>query len=67
MTTTTALTVQEHAVALLAGQGLTNRAIAACQHVTVSTVEQHLTRVYRKLGGNRAGLRAMVATTGGIG
>lgn len=39
----------EHRVASLAGLGYTNREIAGRLHVTVSTVEQHLTRVYRKL------------------
>jgi DNA-binding CsgD family transcriptional regulator len=36
-------------VAALAVQGYTNREIAKKLFVTVSTVEQHLTRVYRKL------------------
>ncbi|WP_454325005.1 helix-turn-helix domain-containing protein [Streptomyces ambofaciens] len=36
-------------MAALAAFGHTNREIAAQLHVTVSTVEQHLTRVYRKL------------------
>ncbi|WP_424217640.1 AAA family ATPase (plasmid) [Streptomyces sp. BI20] len=36
-------------VAGLAALGYTNREIAGRLHVTVSTVEQHLTRVYRKL------------------
>ncbi|MEU9477998.1 AAA family ATPase [Streptomyces sp. NPDC048191] len=36
-------------VAGLAALGYTNREISARIHVTVSTVEQHLTRVYRKL------------------
>jgi DNA-binding CsgD family transcriptional regulator len=39
----------ERRVAALAAQGRTNRQIARELHVTVSTVEQHLTRVYRKL------------------
>ncbi|WP_407077432.1 helix-turn-helix transcriptional regulator [Streptomyces sp. SCSIO 30461] len=33
----------------LVAEGFTNRAVAACLFVTPSTVEQHLTRVYRKL------------------
>jgi DNA-binding CsgD family transcriptional regulator/tetratricopeptide (TPR) repeat protein len=39
----------ERRVASLAAQGCTNRQIARKLFVTVSTVEQHLTRVYRKL------------------
>ncbi len=39
----------ERRVALLAAQGQTNRQIASTLFITVSTVEQHLTRVYRKL------------------
>ncbi|MEO6091111.1 MAG: helix-turn-helix transcriptional regulator, partial [Umezawaea sp.] len=34
----------------LAVDGHTNRQIAETLYITVSTVEQHLTRVYRKLG-----------------
>ncbi|NBM19245.1 AAA family ATPase [Streptomyces sp. GC420] len=40
----------EMRVVALAVRGLSNRQIAAKLFVTVSTVEQHLTRVYRKLG-----------------
>ncbi|WBB71283.1 AAA family ATPase [Micromonospora sp. WMMD1128] len=43
------LTDAERRVAALAAVGHTNRAIATKLYVTVSTVEQHLTRVYRKL------------------
>jgi DNA-binding CsgD family transcriptional regulator len=43
----------ERRVALLAALGHTNREISQRLVVTVSTVEQHLTRVYRKLGVNR--------------
>jgi ATP/maltotriose-dependent transcriptional regulator MalT len=39
----------ERRVATLAADGKTNREIARKLFVTVSTVEQHLTRVYRKL------------------
>ncbi|OLB75551.1 MAG: hypothetical protein AUI14_20820 [Actinobacteria bacterium 13_2_20CM_2_71_6] len=39
----------ERRVASLAARGYTNRQIAAKLFITVSTVEQHLTRVYRKL------------------
>ncbi|MDN0200202.1 LuxR family transcriptional regulator [Streptomyces sp. S.PNR 29] len=40
-------------VATLAARGHTNRQIAAQLFITVSTVEQHLTRVYRKLNVRR--------------
>ncbi|WP_205624517.1 helix-turn-helix transcriptional regulator [Actinomadura flavalba] len=43
------LTESERRVASLAVLGYTNREIAARLFVTPSTVEQHLTRVYRKL------------------
>ncbi|MEV5575407.1 AAA family ATPase [Spirillospora sp. NPDC052269] len=39
----------ERRVAEYAANGYTNRQIARVLHVTMSTVEQHLTRVYRKL------------------
>ena len=40
----------ERRVAELAAVGHTNRQIATTLFLTVSTVEQHLTRIYRKLG-----------------
>jgi DNA-binding CsgD family transcriptional regulator len=43
------LTAAERRVAELARDGRTNREIADSLFLTVSTVEQHLTRVYRKL------------------
>ncbi|MFD0344084.1 AAA family ATPase [Streptomyces sp. NPDC127117] len=43
------LTDAERRVAELAALGSSNREIARKLHVTVSTVEQHLTRIYRKL------------------
>ncbi|MDH6113685.1 DNA-binding CsgD family transcriptional regulator [Kitasatospora sp. MAP12-15] len=49
----------ERRVAELAVQGYTNREIATRLYVTVSTVEQHLTRAYRKLNvGRRSDLPA---------
>ncbi|UGQ12679.1 AAA family ATPase [Yinghuangia sp. ASG 101] len=45
-----ALSGAERRVAALAAQGHTNREISRRLFITVSTVEQHLTRVYRKLG-----------------
>ncbi|EID55368.1 AAA family ATPase [Saccharomonospora xinjiangensis] len=44
------LSDSERRVAELAAAGRTNREISALLYITVSTVEQHLTRVYRKLG-----------------
>jgi DNA-binding CsgD family transcriptional regulator len=43
----------ERRVAALAAQGHTNQQIARKLFITVSTVEQHLTRAYRKLRINR--------------
>ncbi|MFG2905878.1 AAA family ATPase [Kitasatospora sp. NPDC048286] len=43
------LSDSEKRVAMLAVYGHTNREIAAKLYITVSTVEQHLTRIYRKL------------------
>ncbi|WP_344886128.1 helix-turn-helix transcriptional regulator [Nonomuraea antimicrobica] len=43
------LSPAEYRVASLAALGYTNREIAKRAHITVSTVEQHLTRIYRKL------------------
>ena len=44
-----ALSEAEQRVAALAASGHTNRQIAAKLFITMSTVEQHLTRIYRKL------------------
>nr|WP_042192996.1 LuxR family transcriptional regulator [Kibdelosporangium sp. MJ126-NF4] len=47
----------ERRVATLAARGYSNREIGRMLYITVSTVEQHLTRVYRKLNvGSRADL-----------
>jgi DNA-binding CsgD family transcriptional regulator len=46
----TRLSDAERRVAKLAAYGYTNGQIAHMLYITVSTVEQHLTRVYRKLG-----------------
>ncbi len=45
-----ALSDAERRVAKAAAKGLTNREIAGKLYLTTSTVEQHLTRAYRKLG-----------------
>jgi len=52
-TEVTILSEAERRVASLAVRGYTNRDIAAHLYLTVSTVEQHLTRTYRKLRVNR--------------
>lgn len=44
------LSDSERRVAALAVRGDTNKEIAGKLFITVSTVEQHLTRAYRKLG-----------------
>lgn len=44
------LSSAERRVAVLAAEGLTNREIAQRLDVRASTVEQHLTRVFKKLG-----------------
>ncbi|PRY35303.1 helix-turn-helix domain-containing protein [Umezawaea tangerina] len=49
-TFTDALTFSERETAELAAAGLTNAQIARRRFTTTSTVEQHLTKVYRKLG-----------------
>ncbi|MEV6423380.1 LuxR C-terminal-related transcriptional regulator [Streptomyces sp. NPDC051662] len=46
------LSESERRVASLAADGCTNREISGRLHITMSTVEQHLTRVYRKLSIN---------------
>ncbi len=56
------LTSAERRVAALVAQGLTNREVAAQLFTTISTVEAHLTRTYRKLGiRSRAQLARAVA------
>lgn len=44
------LTPAERRVADLVVEGLTNRQIAERSHVTVSTVEGHLSKIFAKLG-----------------
>jgi DNA-binding CsgD family transcriptional regulator len=56
------LTETELRVAELAARGRSNKEIAAELFMGVSTVEMHLSRVYRKLGVRRAGLATRLAT-----
>jgi DNA-binding CsgD family transcriptional regulator len=60
------LSEAELRVAQLAALGHTNRQISARLFITVSTVEQHLTSTYRKLGisGRRALSRALKLPSG---
>ena len=55
------LTETERRVAELAGQGRTNKQIAAELFMGLSTVEAHLSNVYRKLGVRRAELATRLA------
>jgi DNA-binding CsgD family transcriptional regulator len=55
------LSASERQVVTLAAAGHSNREIAQKLYITVSTVEQHLTRAYRKLGvRGRADLRLVL-------
>ena len=55
------LTETEQQVASLAAQGRSNREIAAALFMGTSTVEAHLSRIYRKLGARRAELATRLA------
>lgn len=60
----TPLTVREHQIALLVGDGLTNREVAERLTLSIRTVDFHLRNVLHKLGfGSRRRLRAWVAAT----
>jgi DNA-binding CsgD family transcriptional regulator len=50
VTTTEDLTPQERQTALLVGQGLSNREVAARLFLSPRTIEYHLSHVYQKLG-----------------
>jgi len=55
------LTPAERRVAELAARGHANRVIAGHLYITTGTVEQHLTRIYRKLSiTHRSELRLIV-------
>ena len=51
--TSPVLSDAEQRVAALAADGYSNREISGKLFITVSTVEQHLTRIYRKLNVSR--------------
>ncbi|MDL2082123.1 AAA family ATPase [Streptomyces sp. GXMU-J15] len=62
------LSEAESRVAALAAQGHTNRQISSKLFITVSTVEQHLTRIYRKLDvKQRTDLATRLAAVGALG
>jgi DNA-binding CsgD family transcriptional regulator len=58
------LTETERRVAELAARGRSNKEIAAELYMGVSTVEAHLSHVYRKLGVRRAELASRIVTSG---
>lgn len=58
------LTATETKLAALAAEGLANKEIAAALHMSVHTVEGHLTRIYRKLDiRSRAALASRLTTS----
>jgi DNA-binding NarL/FixJ family response regulator len=62
------LTAAEQRVARLAALGYSNREIAGKLCITVSTVEQHMTRIFRKMRVHRrTELRAAPLPATGVG
>ncbi|GIH96853.1 AAA family ATPase [Planobispora siamensis] len=60
------LTLRESEIARLVGLGMSNQAIATALHLSVKTVEAHLTKIYRKLRArSRSALAAMVTARHG--
>jgi DNA-binding CsgD family transcriptional regulator len=58
------LTETEARVAVMAAEGLSNKEIASALFMGLSTVESHLSHVYRKLGiRSRAGLPSRLEAT----
>ena len=63
-TLASSLTPREREVATLAARGLSNRQVAARLFLSLRTVENHLHRVFSKLGiASRRELRALVEPT----
>ncbi|QXJ26126.1 AAA family ATPase [Actinomadura graeca] len=60
----TELSDAEQRVAALAADGYTNREISERLYITISTVEQHLTKIYRKLNVKRFDLRSALQRSG---
>ena len=59
------LSAREQEIAELVGSGRTNRQIASELHLSESTVENHLSRIYRKLGiSSRAALAGLIGGAG---
>jgi DNA-binding CsgD family transcriptional regulator len=60
------LTATEASLAALAAEGRSNKEIASALHISVHTVEAHLSRIYRKLGiRSRAALGQRLGSTHG--
>ncbi len=54
------LTFRETEVALLAGNGATDKEIASNLHISIATTKNHMKNIYKKLGVHTRG--ALVAT-----
>jgi DNA-binding NarL/FixJ family response regulator len=59
------MTPQERRLARLVASGATNREVAASVHLSTKTVEEHLSRLYRKLGVRSRTELASVVLAGG--
>jgi DNA-binding CsgD family transcriptional regulator len=62
-----ALTPQETQIALIVGNGASNKEAAVTLFVSTKTIEFHLGNIYRKLGlRSRSGLASVLARAGGL-